>query len=242
MTSVSGRKETRLEQNMAGQTDFYEGRPDMERGERLAAFIESMEAAAPPFLRELEKEALAEGIPIIRPRTQGLLRFFITMTRPGRILEVGTATGFSALLMDHWAPAGCRITTMEKMPDRISQARANFLRYGAADRITLLEGDAMDLLPRLEGPFDLIFMDAAKGQYIHYLPEIKRLLPVGGLLISDNILQQEELLESRFAVTRRNRTIYKRMREYLRAITGDPDFTTLILELGDGAAVTYRKA
>ncbi len=72
MTSVSGRKETRLEQNMAGQTDFYEGRPDMERGERLAAFIESMEAAAPPFLRELEKEALAEGIPIIRPRTQGL--------------------------------------------------------------------------------------------------------------------------------------------------------------------------
>ena len=215
MTSVSGRKETRLEQNMAGQTDFYEGRPDMERGERLAAFIESMEAAAPPFLRELEKEALAEGIPIIRPRT---------------------------LLMDHWAPAGCRITTMEKMPDRISQARANFRRYGADGRITLLEGDAMELLPRLEGPFDLIFMDAAKGQYIHYLPEIKRLLPVGGLLISDNILQQEELLESRFAVTRRNRTIYKRMREYLRAITGDPDLQTLILELGDGAAVTYRKA
>ena len=234
--------ETRLEQNMAGQTDFYEGRPDMERGERLAAFIESMEAAAPPFLRELEKEALAEGIPIIRPRTQGLIRFFITMTRPGRILEVGTATGFSALLMDHWAPAGCRITTMEKMPDRISQARANFRRYGADGRITLLEGDAMELLPRLEGPFDLIFMDAAKGQYIHYLPEIKRLLPVGGLLISDNILQQEELLESRFAVTRRNRTIYKRMREYLRAITGDPDLQTLILELGDGAAVTYRKA
>jgi predicted O-methyltransferase YrrM len=164
------------------------------------------------------------------------------MTRPGRILEVGTATGFSALLMDHWAPAGCRITTMEKMPARISQARANFLRYGAADRITLLEGDAMELLPQLEGPFDFIFMDAAKGQYIHYLPEIKRLLPPGGLLISDNILQQEELLESRFAVTRRNRTIYKRMREYLRAITGDPDLTTLILELGDGAAVTYRKA
>ena len=219
MRSGPGPEETRSEQHIAGQTDFYEGRPDTERGERLAAFIESMEAAAPPFLRELEKEALAEGIPIIRPRT-----------------------GFSALLMDHWAPADCRITTMEKMPDRISQARANFLRYGAADRITLLEGDAMELLPQLEGPFDFIFMDAAKGQYIHYLPEIKRLLPPGGLLISDNILQQEELLESRFAVTRRNRTIYKRMREYLRAITGDPDFTTLILELGDGAAVTYRKA
>lgn len=219
----------------------FPDRREMEKEERTASFIESMEQADPPFLQLLEKEASEDGVPIIRPRTKGLLRFMIEMASPMKILEVGTAVGYSALVMDHYAPEGCHITTIEKMEERIEKARENFEKYGASERITLLEGDAGDILPSLKGPFDLIFMDAAKGQYIHFLPHAKRLLKKGGLLISDNILQEEEVLESRFAVTRRNRTIHKRMREYLRAITSDPDYRTLVLELGDGTAVSLKK-
>ena len=219
----------------------FQGRREMEKEERIDSFIESMEEADPPFLQLLEKEASEERVPIIRPRTKGLLRFMIEMASPMEILEVGTAVGYSALVMDHYAPEGCHITTIEKMEERIVKARENFEKYGASERITLLEGDAGDILPSLKGPFDLIFMDAAKGQYIHFLPQVKRLLKKGGLLISDNILQEEEVLDSRFAVTRRNRTIHKRMREYLHAITSDPDYRTLVLELGDGTAVSLKK-
>ena len=219
----------------------FQGRREMEKEERIDSFIESMEEADPPFLQLLEKEASEDGVPIIRPRTKGLLRFMIEMASPMKILEVGTAVGYSALVMDYYAPEGCHITTIEKMEERIEKARENFEKYGASERITLLEGDAGDILPSLTGPFDLIFMDAAKGQYIHFLPQVRRLLKKGGLLISDNILQEEEVLESRFAVTRRNRTIHKRMREYLRAITSDPDYRTLVLELGDGTAVSLKK-
>ena len=219
----------------------FPDRRELEKEERTASFIESMEEADPPFLLSLEKEAAESGVPTIRPRTKGLIRFFIELTGPLQILEVGTAVGYSALVMDHYAPEGCHITTIEKIPERIEKARANFAKNGATERITLLEGDAADILPALEGPYDMIFMDAAKGQYIHFLPQVKRLLKKGGLLISDNVLQEEEILESRFAVIRRNRTIHKRMREYLRALTGDPDLRTLVLELGDGAAVSYKK-
>ena len=219
----------------------FQGRREMEKEERIDSFIESMEEADPPFLQLLEKEASEDGVPIIRPRTKGLLRFMIEMASPMKILEVGTAVGYSALVMDYYAPEGCHITTIEKMEERIEKARENFEKYGASERITLLEGDAGDILPSLTGPFDLIFMDAAKGQYIHFLPQAKRLLKKGGLLISDNILQEEEVLDSRFAVTRRNRTIHKRMREYLHAITSDPDYRTLVLELGDGTAVSLKK-
>lgn len=219
----------------------FPDRREMEKEERIDSFIESMEEADPPFLQLLEKEASEAGVPIIRPRTRGLLRFMIEMAAPMEILEVGTAVGYSALVMDYYAPEGCRITTIEKMEERICKAGENFEKYGASDRITLLAGDAGEILPSLEGPYDLIFMDAAKGQYIHFLPQVKRLLKKGGLLISDNILQEEEVLESRFAVTRRNRTIHKRMREYLRAITSDPDYRTLVLELGDGTAVSLKK-
>lgn len=219
----------------------FQGRRETEKEERIDSFIESMEEADPPFLQLLEKEALEERVPIIRPRTRGLIRFMIELVRPMEILEVGTAVGYSALVMDHYAPEGCHITTIEKMEERIGKARENFRKYGAQERITLLAGDAGEILPSLEGPYDMIFMDAAKGQYIHFLPQAGRLLKKGGLLISDNILQEEEVLESRFAVTRRNRTIHKRMREYLHAITSDPDYRTLLLELGDGTAVSLKK-
>lgn len=161
-----------------------------------------------------------------------------------RILEVGTAIGFSALLMSEYAPEGCRITTIEKYEKRIPAARENFARAGKSDVITLLEGDAAQVLAGLsaDGGYDLIFMDAAKGQYIHFLPDVLRLLAADGLLISDNVLQEGEIVESKYAVTRRNRTIHNRMREYLYALTHCEALETTILPIADGVALSAKKS
>ena len=128
---------------------------------------------------------------------------------------MGTAVGYSALLMSEYMPEDCHITTIEKYEKRIPIAKENFRKAGREDKITLLEGDAADILKQLDTPFDLVFMDAAKGQYPHFLPEAVRLLAPGGLLVSDNVLQEGDIIESRYAVTRRDRTIHARMRDYL---------------------------
>ena len=138
-------------------------------------------------------------------------------------------------------PAECTITTIEKYEPRIPVAKANFKRAGEESRITLLEGDAEEILKELEGPYDFIFMDAAKGQYIHWLPDILRLLSANGVLFSDNVLQDGDIIESRFAVTRRNRTIHKRMREYLYTLTHSEELTTAVLPVGDGITISTKK-
>ena len=119
-------------------------------------------------------------------------------------------------------------------------ARANFREAGREDMITLLEGDAMEILAGLQGSYDFIFMDAAKGQYIHFFPEVMRLLEPGGVLVSDNVLQDGDIIESHFAVERRNRTIYKRMRDYLYELKHNDSLTTSIVPLGDGVAVSIK--
>lgn len=209
--------------------------------ERMSAFIDSMDRGNTPFLDEIEKLAIETQVPVIRRPMQQLLRFLLAYAKPKNILEVGTAIGFSALLMSEYAPEGCRITTIEKYEKRIPAARENFQRAGKTDVITLLEGDAAGILKTLEGPYDMIFMDAAKGQYIHFLPEILRLLAQGGLLISDNVLQDGDIIESRFAVTRRNRTIHARMREYLYELTHHPGLETTILPVGDGVTLSAKR-
>ena len=255
---------------------------------RMDVFVEAMTPPGPAHLRSLEKQALDEGVPVIRPQTQNLIRFFLTLNRPERILEIGTGVGFSALFMQYYAPMDCRITTIEIDPVRAEKARNNFVRdnyardnyardaftstsgiiqekrrplghslaepimdtagphpgaHGGAGTIELLEGDAADILPRIheDASFDLIFMDAAKGQYIRLLPEVLRLLAEGGLLITDNILQEGDVLSSRFAVTRRNRTIHHRMRAYIRALMEVPELETLLVPSGDGAAVCVKR-
>ena len=171
--------------------------------ERMAAFIDSLDQGNTPWLDEIEREALEAQVPIIRKPMQSLLKFLLAYAKPKQILEVGTAVGFSALLMSEYGPADCHITTIEKYEKRIPVARENFKKAGAEDRITLMEGDAADILRELEGPYDMIFMDAAKGQYLHFMEDAMRLLAPGGLLISDNVLQDGDIVESRFAVTRR---------------------------------------
>lgn len=209
--------------------------------DRLDVFLSSFDRGNAPFLDGIEQEALQGGEPIIRKQTQSLLRFLLALHRPMSILEVGCAVGFSALLMSEYAPAGCHITTIEKVERRILTARENFKRVGREDAITLLEGDAAGILKELTGVYDMIFMDAAKGQYLHFLPDILRLLAPGGLLVSDNVLQDGDILESRFAVERRDRTIHGRMREYLFELTHNETLTTTVLPVGDGVTVTVKE-
>ncbi len=209
--------------------------------ERLTTYLNSLGSADSVLLEKIEKEALAEQVPIIRKETQGLLKFILAAEKPARILEVGAAVGYSALLMCEADPVPCKVTTIEKYPPRIEAAKYNILRAGRQDDITLLEGDAAQILKTLEGSYDLVFMDAAKGQYLHFLPDCLRLLRQGGLLISDNVLQDGDLLEPRFAVARRNRTIHSRMREYLYEITHQEMLQSTILPIGDGVALSVKK-
>ena len=208
--------------------------------DRMVAFINSFDKGNTPFLDEIEKYALETEVPIIRKEMQSFLRLLIKIRKPLKILEVGTAIGFSALLMSEYAPDDCQITTIEKYEPRIPIAKQNFLKAGKEDRITLLEGDATEILKELQGEFDLIFMDAAKGQYIHFLPDILRLLSSEGILVSDNVLQDGDIIESRYAVVRRNRTIHGRMREYLYTLTHHPQLETCILPVGDGITVSMK--
>ena len=209
--------------------------------ERIVTFINSLDTKNSELLEMIEKEARRDDVPIIRREMQSFLRVLLMLKRPANVLEVGTAVGFSALLMSESVPAGCRITTIENYEKRIPVARENFRRAGKEEQITLIEGDAADVLKTLEGPYDFIFMDAAKGQYIHFLPEILRLLPPGGCLVSDNVMQDGDVIESRFAVERRNRTIHARMREYLYELKHHPELETSIIPLGDGVAVSVKK-
>lgn len=209
--------------------------------ERIITFINSLETENSEILEAIEREAIDTLVPIIRKEMQSFLKVLLTIQKPMSILEVGTAVGFSALLMSENVPTGCKITTIENYKKRIPIARENFRRAGKEKQITLLEGDALEVMKKLEGSYDFIFMDAAKGQYIHYLPEVMRLLRAGGTLVSDNVLQDGEIIESRFAVERRNRTIHARMREYLYELKHNDELVTAILPLGDGVALSTRK-
>lgn len=209
--------------------------------ERMAVYIDSLDMGNTPFLDEIEKYALETQVPIVRKSTQSLLKFLLAFAKPESILEVGTAIGFSALLMSEYGPKGCHITTIEKYEKRIPIARENFIRAQKEEQITLLEGDAAEILKGLNRSYNMIFMDAAKGQYLNFLPEVLRLLSPGGLLVSDNVLQEGEVIQSRFAVARRDRTIHARMREYLYELKHSPALETVVLPVGDGVALTTKK-
>lgn len=209
--------------------------------DRIMTFINSLDDGLSPFLECLAKEAQETEVPIIRRDMQSLLKVLITMKQPHRILEIGTAVGFSAILMAEYAPGDSTITTIEQYEKRIPLAKENFRRAGYQDRIDLLEGDAAVILPGLADSYDFIFMDAAKGQYPALLDDCLRLLAPGGVLISDNVLQDGDLIESHYIVERRNRTIYKRMRSYLYTLKHHPELETAILPVGDGVTVSVKK-
>ncbi len=208
--------------------------------ERITSFIHSMIQDDEGIVGAIEKEALQDDVPIIRKETKEWIKTMLLMKQPKRVLEVGTAVGFSAIYMNQFLPEGAHITTIEKWEPRIEKAKENFVRAGVQDDITLLEGDAADILKELQGTFDFIFMDAAKGQYIHFLPDVIRLLEKDGVLVSDNVLQDGEVLDSKYVVNRRNRTIHTRMREYLYTLKNHDLLETSIIPIGDGVALSVK--
>ena len=210
--------------------------------ERMVTYIRSLAVPESAVIEAIEQEALRDRVPIIRKEMQSFLKVLLMIKRPMRILEVGAAVGFSSILMSEYMPEGGHITTIENYDKRIPIARANFKRAGKEEQIDLIEGDALEVMHGLEGPYDLIFVDAAKGQYIHYLPEVMRLLGTDGVLVSDNVLQEGDIIESRFAVERRNRTIHSRMREYLYELKHHDQLQTSIIPLGDGVALSVKRS
>ena len=208
---------------------------------RITDYINSLDPGDGELCDGIAREAVRSGVPIVRRETAALIKTMLALKKPERILEVGTAVGYSALLMSRVMPENCRITTIEKYEKRIPIAKCNFERAGKEPCITLLEGDAEEILGTLSGPYDFIFMDAAKGQYMHWLPQILRLLPSGGVLLSDNVLQDGDIVESRYAVERRNRTIHTRMRDYLYELTHMKEFETSVIPIGDGVALSVKR-
>ena len=208
---------------------------------RITEYLHSLETSRGELLDTIEKKAIEDGVPIIRSETAALLRSLTAALRPENILEIGTAVGYSALQMCQVMPANCHITTIEKYEKRIPEAKENFRKAGEESRITFLEGDADMWLKELKGKqFDLVFMDAAKGQYLNWLPLLLDLMPVGAVLISDNVLQDGDVVQSRFAVQRRNRTIHSRMREYLYELKHMEEFETAVIPIGDGGTISTR--
>ena len=208
---------------------------------RITEYLHSLETSRGELLDTIEKKAVEEGVPIIRSETAALLRSLTAALRPENILEIGTAVGYSALQMCQVMPKNCHITTIEKYEKRIPEAKENFRKAGEESRITFLEGDADMWLKELKGKqFDLVFMDAAKGQYLNWLPLLLDLMPVGAVLISDNVLQDGDVVQSRFAVQRRNRTIHSRMREYLYELKHMEEFETAVIPIGDGVTISTR--
>lgn len=211
---------------------------------RMEIFLERYRQQPPAYIRELEKQAQAAEVPIIRRGTRDMLRYLLRTKKPERVLEVGTAIGYSVLFMKECLPETSSITTIEKVEMRLVEARKNLAKYDSDGRITLVEGDAIDVLKNLVDKgehFSFIFMDAAKGQYLNFLPNILELLEPEGILVSDNIFHEGDVMESRYGVTRRDRTIHGRMREYLKVITEHPQLETICLPMGDGMTISTKK-
>ncbi len=209
--------------------------------ERLEVYLQSLQRERDPELKALREAALSEDIPIIREEMEDLMELLLKAIRPKRVLEVGAAVGYSAIFMAKNLPEDSSIITIEHDAVRAAKARGNISEAGFDEKITLMEGDAGDILKSLDGTFDFIFMDAAKAQYVVWLPDVLAHLTHGGLLVTDNVLQEGDILESRFAVTRRNRTIHSRMREYLYTLKNTDGLTTTILNVGDGVSLTVKE-
>ena len=207
----------------------------------LNTYLRTLQPMYDGVLGEIQGEAIAANVPIVPHETARLLSVLLELKKPRQILEIGTAVAFSAGLMSRYLQEGGSITTIDRFEVMLQDARKNIKRMGLENTIHILEGDAADILPALEGPYDVIFLDAAKGQYGNFLPHLLRLLPVGGLLIVDDVLQGGSIAETRYSVPRRQRTIHKRMRQFLWDITHHPALETSIVPIGDGVALCYKK-
>lgn len=212
--------------------------------ERVSNFIFSISKEEDKEILELKETAIKMQVPIIRDETKAFIKYTMHLLKPKKILELGTAIAYSTLVIYKETKDYIeKLVTVENYPIRIKEAKKNISKYFDKNKIKLVEQDIDDFLRNNENDekYDFIFLDAAKGQYIVWLPYIKQLMKKNSVLIADNIFKDGEILESRFLIDKRDRTIHKRMREFLYTIMHDEDFNTQIFNLGDGLSVSIKK-
>lgn len=209
-----------------------------DKSEYLKKYVEDVLGFAQGEIGDLQKSAYKEGLPIIPKDVEKLLEFILSVHKPEKILEIGCCVGFSSSLMT--TITGAEVTTIDRYDIMINAAKENFKRLGTENKITLLEGDAGEILKTLSGSYDFIFMDAAKGQYINFLPDCLRLLKVGGILFTDDIFQEGRIARERLQVPRRQRTIHTRLRMFIDEITKNECLKTTLLTIGDGVALCHK--
>ncbi len=213
----------------------------------ITTYIHSLDAEPSSLLGQLRSFAAENDVPIIRREMESFIRVLLNIRKPAHILEIGTAIGYSAIMMCEALEkirginGDFHITTIENYEPRIAQARENFSLSGYADHIEFIEEDAVQILAGMEGAYDMVFLDAAKGQYITLLPDITRLLKSGGILLADNVLTDGEITMSRYALPRRQRTIHERMREFIWEIKHSDDYETSVIPIGDGVTLSVRR-
>ena len=208
--------------------------------EEIVDFMRTRQKRVSGSLEELENFAHAENIPIIPHETVAYFRFLLETLQPEKILEIGTAIGFSALLMAEHAPHA-QITTIDRNPEMIALAKANFTKFDKHKQITLLEGDAMDLLPGLKDRYDFVFMDSAKSKYVVFLPEVLRCLASGGIIIIDDVFQGGDVAKEIGEVRRGQRTIYRGLHQLFDKTLDQSEITSALLPLGDGILMIRKK-
>ena len=208
--------------------------------EEINLYLRTVQPMYDGILGEIQKQSIENQVPIIPNETARLLSVLLSLKKPKKILEIGTAVGFSAGLMSRYLQEGGKITTIDRFEVMLKDARENIKKMQLQDTIEIIQADAADVLPTLKEEYDVIFLDAAKGQYGSFLPHCLRLLPIGGLLIVDDVLQGGSIAKTRFSVPRRQRTIHKRMRNFLWDISHHPSLESCILPVGDGVALCYK--
>lgn len=208
----------------------------------LVTYLREEQKQVPGELGQIQKEANERGVPIIPHETVVFMQFLLGQIKPKKILEIGTAIGFSSSLMAQYAGDDAHVTTIDRFDVMIRHAKETYKRLGNEEQITLLEGQAADIFPTLTGPYDFIFMDSAKSKYIEFLPECLRLLKKGGVLMVDDIFQAGTVLDPIEEIPRSQRTIHRKLKRFLKVINTHPDLTTSLVPLGDGVALITKEA
>ena len=213
---------------------------DNSHNDEIGKYINELEDFFGGKLGEIQRKAYEDGIPALPKDAARFLSVILSVKRPKNVLEIGTAVGFSASLISKYLAPGGKITTIDRYDTMLDAARANFRYMEIEDRVTLLQGDAADILPTLSDKYDFIFLDAAKGQYIHFLPHILRLLETGGILIADDIFRGGYVARTRYEIPQRQRTIHSRMRSFLWEVCHNEALETSLIPIGDGIAFCHK--
>ncbi len=207
----------------------------------IVKYINNCQKINDDKLGQLQKECYKDDIPIIDQETSKFLEFLLTVAKPVKILEIGTAVGFSAILMSKFLGSSGKIVTIDRAPKMIEKAEKNFKEFKVLDKITFLKGDAGEILKELDEKFDFIFMDAGKGQYIQILPDVLRLLNTGGIIFTDDIFQNGNIVKNIEEIPRRQRTIHRRLNQFIKVMTSTKGLRTSIIPLADGILLSYKE-